>query len=179
MHCWKTYNVNKKYHFYRYFIISSFVALLIFILTYAPMQLVTSAKVSDNYFIIFVCLFILIYPVHKIFHTLPILPYYKDIKLEIDFYFFILPIININVKRALPITHYIFALLCPFFVINSLLVIAIVLLPQYSHYITILLAYHTGICAVDFKIAKSLISSPSGSLIEESENGYEILVNDQ
>lgn len=51
------------------------------------------------------------------------------------------------------------------------------MMPQYVHYATILLAYHIGICAVDLFYAKAVISAPKGALVEENEDGYEILVN--
>lgn len=99
-------------------------------------------------------------------------------KLELEFYFCILPIINIKVQKAISTRPFIAALLFPFFVINTLLIIWILLFPEYVHYASILLAYHTGICAIDFKFARSLLSSPNGALIEESEDGYEILVQE-
>ena len=51
------------------------------------------------------------------------------------------------------------------------------MMPQYVHYATILLAYHIGICAVDLFYVKSIISAPKDALVEENEDGYEILVD--
>ncbi|MBS4177509.1 DUF3267 domain-containing protein [Lederbergia citrea] len=178
MHCWKSYHVDKRYQFYRLFIISSLITLLVFITLYVPMQTVASEQLKDNYFIVFLCMFILLYPVHKLFHVLPIVNHYQDFKLEIDFYFYILPIIDIKVQNPISKKKFAASLIFPFLAINTILLSAIFIFPAYVHYATILLAYHIGICAVDLMYIKSLFSSPKDALIEENENGYEILIKE-
>lgn len=128
--------------------------------------------------VVFLCAFILIYPLHKLFHVLPINKYYQDIKVEIEFYFYILPIIDLKVHQPIPKKKFMASLVCPFLIINTILLLAIFIFPAYVHYITILLAYHIGICASDLKYTKSLFSSPKDCLIEENESGYEILIRE-
>lgn len=97
-------------------------------------------------------------------------------KLKIEIYFYVLPIIHFNVKKPIQKKQFAAALLFPFIFINIILLTFALLMPQYVHYATILLAYHIGICATDLSYAKSLFSSPKDALIEENEDGYEILV---
>ena len=178
MHCWKSFNVDSNYHFYRLFFISTMITLLVFIMIFVLVQPVANVPFQDNYFFPFLTIFILLYPIHKLFHFLPLAKFNKDLKLEIDFHFYILPIINIKVKSPIPKQRYGTALLLPFTVINILLFACIFIFPQYIHYITILLAYHIGLCTVDLIHYKSLYFSPKDALIEENEQGFEILVKD-
>ncbi|MBS4198521.1 DUF3267 domain-containing protein [Bacillus sp. FJAT-49732] len=178
MHCWKSYNVNKKYEFYRLFIISSFITLLVFVFAYVLMQSIAVNPLNDNYFIVFACIFILLYPVHKLFHVIPLLKHYKHLKIDLDFYFYILPIVHITIRNLTSKRRFATSLFFPFFIINSILVLAMFLFPEYVHYLTILLAYHVGLCSIDMIYAKSLLSSPKGAMIEENEDGYEILVKE-
>ncbi|MBS4193549.1 DUF3267 domain-containing protein [Lederbergia citri] len=177
MHCWKSYNVNKKYEFHRLFIISSFITLLVFVFAYVLMQSIAVNPLSDNNFILFSCIFILLYPLHKLFHIIPLMKYRKHLKFEIEFYFYILPIIHTTMRTMTSKRRFATSLFFPF-TINILLVLAMFLFPEYVHYLTILLAYHVGLCSIDIIYAKVLLSSPKGALIEENEDGYEILIKE-
>ncbi|MCJ8005902.1 DUF3267 domain-containing protein [Lederbergia wuyishanensis] len=178
MHCWKSHNVNKKYEFSRLFIISSFITLLVFVFAYVLMQSITVDPLKDNHFILFAVIFFLLYPLHKICHVIPLLKYYKHLKLEMEFYFYILPIIHVTIRNLTSKRRFATSLFFPFIVINIILVLAMFMFPNYVHYLTILLAYHVGICSIDMIYAKSLLSSPKGAMIEENEDGYEILIRE-
>ncbi|WP_062105334.1 DUF3267 domain-containing protein [Bacillus niameyensis] len=177
MQCWKAYNVNKKYQFTRFFVISTFIALFTFIALYVSMQTMVSMQLKDHHFIVFAILFILLYPMHKLLHILPLTKTYKYIQLGIEFYFYILPIIHVNIRTPISKNKYAFALLFPFFIINSVLIVMLFILPESRHFIAILLSYHIGMCAFDLIFLKKLFVSPRGALIEENEDGFEILVN--
>ncbi|MFK4998217.1 metalloprotease family protein [Bacillus sp. N9] len=149
MHCWKSFHIDKRYYFYRRFIISTLITLFVFIMLYVPMQIIATEPLKDHNFLIFLCALIVLYPIHKFFHLIPIMNHYEHIKFSIDMYFYILPIINVRISSPIPKRPFLIALLFPFIVINSGLLALAFLLPQYIHYITILLAYHTGMSAVD------------------------------
>ncbi|HLU21101.1 DUF3267 domain-containing protein [Lederbergia graminis] len=178
MHCWKSFNGNKKNLFYRNFAISIFVSFFVFIAIFVPTQAMGYGHLKDNNFLIFLCAFILLYPVHKLFHILPILSHRKEMKIDFEYYFLALPVINITINKPIQIRQFLIALLFPCVIINLLLIAAIFLFPHYVHYSSILIAIHFGLCTVDFMYAKNLITSPSGALVEENENGYEILIKD-
>ncbi|CAM4062013.1 DUF3267 domain-containing protein [Lederbergia lenta] len=176
MHCWKSFNVDNKYLFYRRFFISTMITLLVFITLYVPLQSIASVPLQENYFITFLVAFILLYPIHKLCHLLPIINYYKFVKVKMNVYFYVLPIMNLKVKKPIQKYQFAIALLFPFFLINSILLLFALLMPQYVHYATILLAYHIGLSSDDLFYAKSLLFSPRDALVEENEQGYEILV---
>lgn len=178
MHCWKAYSVDRKHHFFRRFFISSIISVFVFIISYVTMQIIAARQFTDEYVLVFLCSFILLYPIHKFCHILPIMTYYKHMKWEIEWYFHILPVIDLKVVCPIPKARFGLALLLPFIVLNVILIGAIFLFPQYGHYSTILLAYHNGISAFDLLYFKSLFLSPKNALVEENDEGYEILVED-
>lgn len=89
---------------------------------------------------------------------------------------YFLPILSLRVDQPISKYRYLVALVAPFFVLNSILLYGCFHFPHYSHYFTMLLAFHSGICAIDFIYAKQLMDSPKNALIEENEDGYEILI---
>lgn len=176
MHCWRAYNVERKHHFFRRFFISSLIAVFVFIISYVTMQTIAARVFNDDFFLGFLCSFILLYPVHKLFHVIPIISYYKHMKWEIEWYFRILPIIDLKVEYPIPKSKFGIALILPFITLNVLLFVFVFQFPQYGHYFTILLAYHNGISAYDLLYFKTLFLSPKNALVEENDEGYEILV---
>lgn len=87
-----------------------------------------------------------------------------------------MPILSIRIKEPVPKALFLFALLAPFFIINSMLITGAFMMPEFGHYFTMLLAYHCGLCLIDLLYIKNLARSPKKALIEETETGYEILV---
>ncbi|MGD7045203.1 DUF3267 domain-containing protein [Jeotgalibacillus proteolyticus] len=176
MHCWKSINVKKQYGFYRIFMFSAILVLAVFSLLYIFSQLISETSLKDQYFLLFVIGLFIIYPSHKLFHVLPLLSYLNDIIIKTRFQFYFVPIMSVRVKKPIPKTAFILALVSPFLIINTLLIAGAYSFPGYSHYFTMLTAYHCGICLVDFLYAKCLVKSPKGAFIEEYDDGYEILV---
>ena len=81
MHCWKSFNINRNYHFYRLFFISTLITLLVFIMLFVMVQTVATEPLQDNNFFLFLTVFILLYPIHKLFHFLPIAKFNKASKI--------------------------------------------------------------------------------------------------
>ncbi|HEY4553435.1 MAG TPA: DUF3267 domain-containing protein [Bacillaceae bacterium] len=178
MHCWKTVGVDRKYFFFRNFFISAMVGLFVFILLYIPMQLLFHEPLEDRNFLMFFLILLMIYPLHKLLHVIPIMDFRKHFIWRVNRYFRILPVLSVKVMNPIPKGRYSIALLFPFLSISAILFAAIFLFPQYGHYITILFAYHTAICVNDLIYVKMLMSTPRNALVEENEEGYEILVKE-
>jgi hypothetical protein len=176
MHCWKTINLERQFGFYRVFLLSSIIMMMVFSLIYVPMNLVYSSSFYDNHLLAFVLGLVSIYPLHKLIHLLPILPYVNKMRWKWDRKLIILPIVSLRVNRPISKHLYMLALIAPFLFINSILLAGCIQFPHHSHYFAILLAFHSGICAIDFIYAKQLMYSPRKALIEENEDGYEILI---
>ncbi|WP_064092131.1 DUF3267 domain-containing protein [Rossellomorea aquimaris] len=176
MHCWKSINLEKQFGFYRVFLLSSIIMMMVFSFIYVPIKLLFPSSFYDNHLMVFIFGLISIYPMHKFFHFLPIFPYVSKMKWKCNRKLAILPIVSLRVDIPISKYRYLLALITPFLIINSILLYGCFHFAHYSHYFTMLLAYHSGICAIDFIYVKQLMSSPKNALIEENEEGYEILI---
>jgi len=156
--------------------LSTILVLAVFSFLHVSSQIVRGAPLNDQYFLVFVIGFFLVYPAHKLFHILPLMKYLNQIKIKTRFQFYFIPIMSVRVRRPIPKSAFILALISPFLLINGMLLIGAGLFPSYSHYFTMLTAFHSGICLVDFLYAKCLFKSPKHAYIEEYDEGYEILV---
>ncbi|MFE8696277.1 DUF3267 domain-containing protein [Cytobacillus sp. FJAT-53684] len=177
MNCWKTINYNKHYGSHRLFFMSSLTMLLTFIIIYGPVQhLAGTTSFHDNYFLLFIMSLWIMYPLHKLFHYLPIAHLGEKVSKLVTIKYGLFPIIQTKVCEPIAKWLFVIALFTPFVVINSILVWACFLFPHYVHYFTILLAFHVGICFSDLVRAKNVLSAPNHSYIEENEDGLEILL---
>lgn len=177
MQCWKSINLNQKYGNQRIFIISILIMLLSFITIYTFISLGnTTEQLRDDYDLIFLGGIIMIYPIHKFLHLLPLLFVAKKIKVQSRRPYKFLPVIDIQVKDPISKWLFLLSLLTPFVIISSTLLFFTIIQPLYSHYFTILLSIHIGICVPDFITFRSILHSPQNSYVEESEEDLKILI---
>jgi hypothetical protein len=176
MNCWKTVNFSKQYGNNRLFILSLFTTLLSFIILYVPIAYLSVSPLKSNHFLLLVLGLIFMYPIHKLLHFLPILHLGNRVKKTVELLCGVMPIISVRVHEPLGKWTFLLALFCPFFIIGSIIMSGFILFPNYSHYLTILLAYHIGMCVADFIRAKNVLFAPNHSYIEENDEGFEILV---
>lgn len=176
MHCWKTINVKKQYGLERLFLLSSILVITVFSFAYALLGIINDSHKSDEYFLIFILAFLSVYPIHKLFHFIPLFRYREKIKFEIKKQFKFFPIFSLRVFEPINKNRFLFSLLSPFIFINPTLIIGALVIPNFAHYFTMLFAYHCGICFIDLIYVKNLSRSPKKALIEETDAGYEILI---
>ena len=175
MHCWKTINVKKQYGFDRIFMLSSLLVVTVFAFFYVLLEILNDNHLTDERFAVFLISFILLYPVHKSLHFIPLIRYRNRIHFSIKKHINFMPILSIRIKEPVPKMRFLCALLAPFLILNSILIAGAFLYPAFGHYFTMLLAYHCGLCLIDLLYIKNLARSPKKALIEETETGYEIL----
>ncbi|MCK1998200.1 DUF3267 domain-containing protein [Psychrobacillus psychrodurans] len=176
MHCWKTINVRKQYGLERLFILSSLVVIIVFSFAYALLGIINNTHKSDDYFWIFVIAFLGLYPIHKLFHFIPMFRHRDKIKFIVIKQFRYFPTLHLRIIEPICKSRFLFILMAPFIFVNVLLIIGALTIPIFAHYFTILFAYHCGICLIDLIYAKNLSKSPKRALIEETDAGYEILI---
>lgn len=176
MRCWKTINVKKHYGLSRLFLLSSILMIAVFIISYIPFELTRETGRSDAFFLLFLVMVVLLYPAHKALHFAVLWKYRSRIRLVVnrDMPFF--PLFLLRICEPIPKKRFAISLMAPFFILNPLFIGGGVLFPSFSHYFTALLAFHSGICLIDFVYFKNLSRSPKASYIEENDEGYEILV---
>lgn len=176
MHCWKTINVKKQYGFDRLFTLSMLTGFGVFMVFYIVLDIFFAADLSDQYFLAFLLAMMAVYPIHKLCHFLPLLKSRKNVRLMIKKRLGFLPLISLRVKEPVPKTHFILSLVTPFIVVNGMILLLAFSLPAFGHYFAMLFAYHFGLCLTDLIYMKNLAKSPKDALIEETENGFEILL---
>ncbi|WP_078548952.1 DUF3267 domain-containing protein [Litchfieldia alkalitelluris] len=178
MTCWKTINLYKDYGFHRIAIVSFFTMLIAFILLYLPLNLVYSTiHLNEDGLLLFMMTLLLIFPIHKLLHSLPLLFIGKKVKFSIERLFLGFPILSARHECMLTKRMIIIVLLTPFLFITGLMLYACSLFPQNIHYFTIIAAVHLGLCVSDFICLKQVIKAPRSCIVEEIEDGYDILIN--
>ncbi|MCW1927470.1 DUF3267 domain-containing protein [Bhargavaea beijingensis] len=176
MRCWKTINVKKHYGLSRLFLLSSILMIAVFIVSYIGFELTRESGKTDAFFALFLTGVILLYPAHKMLHFAALWKYRKRITLVINRDWSFFPLFLLRIREPIPKKRFALSLVAPFFILNPLFVAGGILFPVFSHYFTALLAFHCGICLIDFVYVKNLSRSPKSSYIEENDDGYEILV---
>ncbi|MDM5250207.1 DUF3267 domain-containing protein [Lysinibacillus sp. G4S2] len=176
MHCWKILNLEHHYGTTRIILMSVIVFLTVFSLSYVTLNLFNDEHYTDHLLWLFVIAILALYPIHKCFHFLALYDLRQHLKLRVRTQFYVIPVLHMRIQEPLSKNRYILALLTPFIVINTGILIGTLLFPAYTHYGTLLLAYHCSLCLIDILYVKYLLNSPKDSQIEETPKGYEILV---
>ncbi|MFS0862516.1 DUF3267 domain-containing protein [Fredinandcohnia sp. 179-A 10B2 NHS] len=177
MTCWKTINLSKDYGFHRITLISFISMFMAFILFYLPLNLMySSIDLREEGSLFFVLALVLIYPLHELLHIIPFWLSGKRITIILKWYGAV-PVISTRSKYSLSKPFITGVLLTPCLVLTFLLLGACILFPGYIHYFTIAAAINFGLCVPDFIYLKQIIRAPKSCLIEEIEDGYDILIN--
>ena len=176
MHCWKTINVKKEYGSSRLFMFAVMTGMGVFTTFYVLLSLIYTAPLSDRYFLFFALAIGTVYPLHKAFHFLPLARSRKCLEFILRKQFGMIPGISLHIKEPVAKTRFLFALLAPFILINSAILLMIVLFPAYIHYFALLLAYHCSLCLTDLIYVRHLLHTPKYAFVEETDTGFEILV---
>ncbi|WP_342533411.1 DUF3267 domain-containing protein [Lysinibacillus sp. FSL K6-0057] len=150
--------------------------LVVFSVSYVTFNLFNEEHYTDRLFWLFVIAVLTLYPIHKFLHFLALYDLRQHLKLRVRSQFYIIPVLHMRIREPLSKNRYILALLTPFIVVNTSIIVGTWLLPAYTHYGTLLLAYHCSLCLIDILYVKYLLNSPRNSQIEETPKGYEILV---
>lgn len=176
MHCIKTVNIEYEYGITRIFILASIVFFVSFCLSYclASFNYVQPHR-ADHLLYFFIALFF-IYPIHKLFHILPLVLLRKKLTFNIGIKFLFIPVLHISFTSIIKRNEYLFALLFPNFLLNTALLFFAFTLKEYAHYFCLLFAYHLALCVMDLMLARNILKAPKNALIEETSKGYEILV---
>ncbi|MBD8067723.1 DUF3267 domain-containing protein [Bacillus sp. PS06] len=178
MTCWKTINLSREYGFHRIVIVSLLATLMTFILLYLPLNLLYSnTSLNEDGLLLFILSLFIIFPIHKLLHSVPLLLFRKKVKFSIERSVFSLPLLSVRPNCSLSKPLMITVLLTPFVCVTGLMLYSCALFPEYIHYFSIITAVHLGVCVTDFILLKQFIKAPRSCIVEEIENGYDILIN--
>lgn len=176
MHCWKTINIEREYGTTRLYLLATILFVLVFCFSYITFSFNYTGRHIDRYLWLVFLVLPLIYPIHKYLHYVALFHYKKSLVFRFKIQYHFVPIVHMRLQAGIPKWAYVFALVTPFFVLNTMFIIGGFLAPGYAHYFSVLLAYHCSICLMDFLYVKNLKSAPNNAIIEETPRGYEILV---
>ncbi|MCA1030881.1 DUF3267 domain-containing protein [Bacillus timonensis] len=177
MTCWKTINLSKDYGFHRIALISLITMFFAFILFYLPLNLMFSKiHLHEDGLWLFSIALIFVFPFHKVLHAFPLWMTGKRVKLNFKRLFLFIPVLSTRCQYSLSKRMTMIVLLTPFITITSTMLIACFLFPAYIHYFTIIAAVNLGFCVTDFICLNQFMKAPKACIIEEIEEGYEILI---
>ncbi|MFJ9384563.1 DUF3267 domain-containing protein [Peribacillus sp. NPDC101481] len=177
MNSWKTIDVAKQYGNCRLLFFSVFTILMSFVLIYTLFSVFsTHVILYGDQTMVFFSLLLLLYPVHKLLHYLPLRLLCKKVKTSWSLKWNVVLTCRVNVHDPIRKHLYLLTLVLPFFIMSVILIGCALSFPHYIHYFTILLSLHTGLCVSDFIYIKNLVGSPRHSFIEEHLEGYDILI---
>ncbi|MFD1739116.1 DUF3267 domain-containing protein [Bacillus salitolerans] len=176
MNCWKTINLSKDYGFHRLFFLSFLTAIIAFIVNFLLLQFIFSTnQLEDNGLIYVLVSAFLLYPLHQIIHISVLRMLGKKVHVRLKRRGF-LPIITIKHCQLLSKQTAIFSVLSPLLTITTVLIILIMFFPSYIHYFSILLALNLGVCVTDLLYSYQFMKAPKRCYMEESNGGYDILI---
>lgn len=176
MHCWKTINIEREYGTARLYLLACIVFVLVFCFSYIFLSFQFTGRHQAHYLWLLILAIPFVYPIHKVFHYFALLKYRKSVALQFKIRHIFIPIVHMHLQQSIPKKMYIFTLLTPLFLLNTVLFIGGLYIPQYAHYFSFLLAFHCSVCLMDILYVKHLLSAPKNAIIEETSRGYEILV---
>ncbi|WLR42839.1 DUF3267 domain-containing protein [Bacillus carboniphilus] len=177
MNCWKTINLSKDIGLYKIYFLSLIVMFFSFIAVYLPLNLIFQGiHLREDNFIYLVLFFIVLVPIHKLLHILPLWLRFQKVNIQVKWSNMFIPIFRTKACRAVTKRLLLISLMTPFIVISILFMACIILFPNYFHYFSIALAFHIGCCVPDFVCINQMIRAPRFCMIEEVEDGYDILV---
>ncbi|WP_078381555.1 DUF3267 domain-containing protein [Sutcliffiella halmapala] len=177
MNCWKSINITRQYGIHRIILISFIIALLSFILFFLSFSLIFQGEAVSSHFFGWFCLAIAsIFPLHKLFHALPLLATKKEMKFRWEI-IGLIPLITLKIQKPFSKIQSYIVFLTPFVFITFIMILLATIFPNYYHYFSILAALNIGLCIPDLLYVKQIQAAPRSCQIEELNNdGYDILV---
>ncbi|KMY49015.1 DUF3267 domain-containing protein [Peribacillus loiseleuriae] len=177
MNSWKSINLDRQFGSQFILFLSMMTTLFSFIVIYLSMSaFFPNVSMYDGYGWVLLFSVLFLYPTHKLIHYCPCILEYPKIRPALYLKWGVVPLISFKINDPIPKRLYRLTLLFPFLVLTSVFIGGAYAFPHYAHYFTILLSIHTGLCVSDFIALKCMVGSPEQSFVEETEQGYDILI---
>ncbi|TFJ93523.1 DUF3267 domain-containing protein [Lentibacillus salicampi] len=180
MNCWKIINFNKEYGITRLYLQSFLFGLLAFIILYVPLSIkhgtTDMSKSGILPFIVMVCCLPLI---HSFMHILPLIMMNKRARLIYKRNTIFFPIINYYTKKHLTKKASLLAAGTPTILITIPGVTAAYLFSEFYVYFLIFTSAHIAITFTDFIYIFYIAKAPRQSFIENRNNEFTILIQNE
>jgi hypothetical protein len=176
MNCWKSLNLSKEFGSVRLVILSLFGMIcyfVIFNLTFT--NLFGSQNITDFNALVFLCCLLLVYPVHKLLHCLPIWLFGRKVRLTFDRETSFLKLFC-DITGVIPKRLYMVVILFPLIFMTVGLSILTLCFPNGIDYYLITGTVNFGISTTDLLYFVYIISAPRHAIIEDDRDGCHILI---
>lgn len=173
--CTRQIDINARFGLPRIAFLSLVTTIITFLIAYEILYFFSNTKSTDKYFLIFLLLVLVLYPIHKAIHLFFLFPYYKSFKKYKLLKQKNIPFYNTYVNTPVNKYYFCFDLMTPVIIITSVCAYLSTLFPQYGHYLMFLIALNMGYSVMDFLYLKIIIFSNEGTYIEEHQTGINIL----
>ncbi|MBU9720724.1 MULTISPECIES: DUF3267 domain-containing protein [Bacillaceae] len=178
MNCWKTISIDHEFGRERLWFMSISMALLYFIFFFVSFRTFYSAPPLMDYGLGFLLFSLaVIIPLHLILHCLPLWIAGKKATFGVRRKFW--PFFYYSSKGPLSKQLAITSICAPILVITLVSISAVIIFPEWLHYIAMMSALNFGLCMYDLLTLKHLRTAPKKAYFEEHRDGYHILYNNQ
>lgn len=176
MNCLKSIHIVRDCGTIRLAIISFFLMVTFFTLFYVAFKNIYPNLHLDPINPALLPVLILIYPVHKLLHGLPVWLSGYHCHLSVQWKTSKYPLLFCDLTSRLPRNLAICVVVFPGMVLTILGIIIAALAPQFLPYIAVVAAINIGLSATDWIYAGLLLRMPPHTYVEDSRDGFHILI---
>lgn len=179
MNCWKSININRDYGMHRLMILSILISLLYFVIYFETLSLlfpqVHYKGVELPYMIL--CM-LLVLPIHKLLHCLPVWLFGKKAYLLIKFQNNLFPMVYCKYPAVLPKRISLVATITPTLFITGVSIIGSIIFPEYIPLFSIFSTLNIALCITDAIYVIHLWNAPRSAYLEDNNNTFHILTKE-
>ncbi len=175
LNCLRSIDIHSRFGLPRIAFISFVTVVITFFISFEVFHYYSNVPFTDQNFIVFIVLMLLIYPLHKLIHIVTVLPYFKHLKTYKLIRKSWIPLYNIFLDKPVRKFYFCICLLVPLIVITISCILIARAFPEYGHYFMFLLALNAGYSVMDILYLKVILFSHQGHYVEEHSNGFVLL----
>ncbi|UFU00484.1 DUF3267 domain-containing protein [Radiobacillus kanasensis] len=178
MNCWKSINISKDFGNNRIYLISMIMGLLSFIILYLPLSIIHDSSNVRDYGLFPLLFGLLILPLaHKVTHLIPLLIMNKKIKVKWKNKKKNLPNFSFRTHGKMSKSTSLFVLLSPTVMITFPCIVGSYFIADFFAYFLLFAAINIAFSLEDFLYTAHLIKAPRKCMIENAQDGYDILIS--
>ncbi|WP_082234715.1 DUF3267 domain-containing protein [Halobacillus massiliensis] len=177
MNCWKSINIQKEFGLNRVYLMSFLTALLSFLILYLPFSIIHGTHdVKDHGFLPLLIILFFLPAIHRLMHILPLILFYKKIKVQFRSKNRLTPTFSYQCKSKLSKQVSIIMALAPTLLITLPALMMGYVFPSYFAYLIIFASVNIGLSFTDFLYLNQFMRAPRRCVIENAKGGYDILI---
>lgn len=179
MNCWKSININKDYGLQRLIILSFLISLCYFIIFYVTLSLLfPTVHYNGISFSYLVLSMLLVFPIHKFLHCLPVWLMGRKAYLQLRFENYMFPMIYCKYPSVLPKAVSLVATIAPTVLITSGSIIGCLLFPTYIPLFSIFSSLNIALGITDAIYIIHLWNAPRSAFLEDNHFSFHILTKE-